>query len=260
MSGRGGSAVLHPPPLREETSSGSTEEQQSTASSGNERYSREDPPYRTHANTRDRPLISKAMAKVTKKQAILEELFGSSPSVVRTKGKPATGVAKTRANSATTVKKIGVRVVNNRLQIMDSLPSAAIKERVEARYWEKLRHQQDIAGKVEAVLMPYYTVGSVTKEEYKAIMRKIVPRLCHKTGDDKSTTIKSLVDIFVKRYRANKGHKRELVIPRYAGRPVTRDRPVPPPAASSTPGARTMARVRNDVRQHPPATTVTASI
>lgn len=118
------------------------------------------------------------MAKTRGSQATLEALFGSSPPTEHTKAEPATENLESKT-------KVGVRIIDDRLQIQDSLPNPTIKKQVEARFMEKLQRQKDTAKEVEAILMPYYIQQSVTKEEYKAIFWRIVPRLSRKTGENK---------------------------------------------------------------------------
>ncbi|XP_046483809.2 PHD and ring finger domains 1 isoform X2 [Neodiprion pinetum] len=153
------------------------------------------PPGNTNKNT-----PSKTANKPADKKDAFDVLFGSSP---------AKGLGKTRARKVlekdkrkkSTNPKVGVRMDENQLQILDDLPSSA----VEMQFLKKLNRQERVVEEVKLVLKPHYTKKHVTKEEYKDIMRKAVPKICHnKTGEINPKKIGLLVEAYVKKCRMNK--------------------------------------------------------
>ncbi|XP_046746596.1 uncharacterized protein LOC124411499 isoform X2 [Diprion similis] len=154
------------------------------------------PPSNTNKNT-----PSKTANKPAEKKDAFDVLFGSSPAVK--------GLGKTRARKVlekdkrkkSTNPKVGVRMDENQLQILDDLPSSA----VEMQFLKKLNRQERVVEEVKLVLKPHYTKKHVTKEEYKDIMRKAVPKICHnKTGEINPKKIGQLVEAYVKKCRMNK--------------------------------------------------------
>lgn len=104
---------------------------------------------------------------------------------------------------AATNPKVGVRMDENQLQILDDLPSSAVemqvkdkvrrfaskrlfllshvslnaKSRPSLQFLKKLNRQERVVEEVKLVLKPHYTKKHITKEEYKDIMRKAVPKV-----------------------------------------------------------------------------------
>lgn len=194
--------------------------------------------------------------KAKKRQATIEALFGSSPTSRPTQETP---VEKDRAREEDGTncpkKKIRVRMIGDQLQLLDKLPSPVIEEQMRTKFFEKFGRQERIAKEAESALLPHYAKKRVTKEEYKAIMRKIVPQLCRKYGDKNANIIKRLVQIHVQRCCANKG---EFPTPPWA-KTVRRDRPVPPPPVSLTPGVRTTVSARCSASRRSSVTISTTS-
>ncbi|RWS23631.1 PHD and RING finger domain-containing protein 1-like protein [Leptotrombidium deliense] len=113
--------------------------------------------------------------------------------------------------SSTTVKLGDVAVA-------DDVPSSAVellvKEKVcllivyscnynlFVQYLKKLNRQERVVEEVKLVLKPYYQRREVTKDEYKEILRKSVPKICHsKTGEINPVKIKQLVEEYIKRVK-----------------------------------------------------------
>jgi len=66
---------------------------------------------------------------------------------------------------------------------------------------------------VKLVLKPYYKSRQLSKEDYKEILRKSVPKVCHsKTGEINPSKIKQLVEGYVRKYihSAKAGHSRHV--------------------------------------------------
>ncbi|CAK1541956.1 unnamed protein product [Leptosia nina] len=106
--------------------------------------------------------------------------------------------------------QIGVKVDEENLKILDELPSSAVEMQVKSKFLKKLNRQERVVEEVKLVLKPHYNKKHVTKEEYKHILRRAVPKICHnKTGEINPAKIQSLVEAYVKKFRK----KRKLGLP-----------------------------------------------
>ncbi|EZA62404.1 PHD and RING finger domain-containing protein [Ooceraea biroi] len=146
--------------------------------------------------------------KVTKsaeKKDAFDALFGSILPPVKTATKNRNKkVAKEKPKKSTN-PKVGVRMDENQLQILDDLPSSAVEMQVKDKFLKKLNRQERVVEEVKLVLKPHYTKKHVTKEEYKDIMRKAVPKICHnKTGEINPKKIAHLIEAYVRKCRNNK--------------------------------------------------------
>lgn len=94
----------------------------------------------------------------------------------------------------------------DQLKILDDVPSSAVEMQVKYKYLKKLNRQERVVEEVKIVLKPHYNKKHVTKEQYKDILRKSVPKICHnKAGEINPTKIQQLIEAYVKKYRiANK--------------------------------------------------------
>ncbi|XP_057324063.1 uncharacterized protein LOC130666806 [Microplitis mediator] len=149
---------------------------------------------------------SKNNRSMTDKKDIFDSLFDSSPIVklnsnkLRNINKKSPDKRKKMGNS-----KIGVRMDENQLQILDDLPSSAVEMQVKDKFLKKLNRQERVVEEVKLVLKPHYTKKHINKDEYKDIMRKAVPKICHnKSGEINPKKIAHLVEAYVKRCRNNK--------------------------------------------------------
>ncbi|XP_060801312.1 PHD and RING finger domain-containing protein 1 isoform X2 [Amyelois transitella] len=108
--------------------------------------------------------------------------------------------------------QVGVKIDEDNLKILDELPSSAVemqvksKVRVRGSFLKKLNRQERVVEEVKLVLKPHYNKKHVSKEEYKDILRRAVPKICHnKSGEINPTKIQALVEAYVKKFR--KKHK-----------------------------------------------------
>ncbi|RWS15594.1 PHD and RING finger domain-containing protein 1-like protein [Dinothrombium tinctorium] len=86
--------------------------------------------------------------------------------------------------------------------VVDDVPSSAVELLVKEKYLKKLNRQERVVEEVKLVLKPFYQRREVTKEEYKEILRKSVPKICHsKTGEINPVKIKQLVEEYIKRMK-----------------------------------------------------------
>ncbi|XP_050348273.1 PHD and RING finger domain-containing protein 1 isoform X2 [Nymphalis io] len=102
--------------------------------------------------------------------------------------------------------QVGVKIDEENLKILDDLPSSAVEMQVKSKFLKKLNRQERVVEEVKLVLKPHYIKKRVTKEEYKDILRRAVPKICHnKSGEINPTKIQALVEAYVKKFR--KKHK-----------------------------------------------------
>ncbi|KAG5684984.1 hypothetical protein PVAND_014187 [Polypedilum vanderplanki] len=135
-----------------------------------------DDDYRDDEAPVDEPRVkNKTTTEKESSSNILDELFGSSS--------PPASVDK---NKSTSIKKSS----------SSNDPS---------KYLTKLKRQERVIEEVKLVIKPYYSKRMINKEQYKEIMRKAVPKICHnKTGEINPVKIKYLIDSYVKMYTHKK--------------------------------------------------------
>ncbi|CAG4928640.1 unnamed protein product [Colias eurytheme] len=98
--------------------------------------------------------------------------------------------------------QVGVKIDEDNLKILDDLPSSAVEMQVKSKFLKKLNRQERVVEEVKLVLKPHYNKKHITKDEYKQIMRRAVPKICHnKTGEINPAKIQSLVEAYVKKFR-----------------------------------------------------------
>uniref|UniRef100_A0A336LMZ6 CSON005998 protein n=1 Tax=Culicoides sonorensis TaxID=179676 RepID=A0A336LMZ6_CULSO len=84
----------------------------------------------------------------------------------------------------------------------DEVPSSAVELQVKDKLLRKLNRQERVIEEVKLVIKPHYNKKRITKEEYKEIMRKAVPKICHsRTGEINPVKIQALVEAYVKKVR-----------------------------------------------------------
>jgi hypothetical protein len=75
----------------------------------------------------------------------------------------------------------------------------------------KLQRQNHVIELVKTALKPHYAAGKITKAEYKEIMRKAVPKICHsKSGNVETSRIQSYIDVYVTRVIQSRKHTANL--------------------------------------------------
>ncbi|XP_041980354.1 PHD and RING finger domain-containing protein 1 [Aricia agestis] len=91
-------------------------------------------------------------------------------------------------------------------KMLDELPGSAVALQVKNKFLKKLNRQERVVEEVKLVLKPHYNRRRVSKDDYKEILRRCVPKICHnKTGEINPTKIQALVEAYVKKFR--KKHK-----------------------------------------------------
>ncbi|CRK99004.1 CLUMA_CG011960, isoform A [Clunio marinus] len=91
----------------------------------------------------------------------------------------------------------------------DEIPNSAVDLINKDRFLKKSLRIERVAEEVKLVLKPHYNKKYITKEEYKEILRKAVPKICHnKTGEINIQKIHALVEAYIKkvRYKRKAGH------------------------------------------------------
>ncbi|XP_062594501.1 PHD and RING finger domain-containing protein 1-like isoform X2 [Saccostrea cucullata] len=86
----------------------------------------------------------------------------------------------------------------------DEIPSSAVELTNKEKYLRKLHLQERVVDEVKTALKPFYSAKKVNKEQYKEILRRAVPKVCHsKSGDINPVKIRALVDAYVAKFNRN---------------------------------------------------------
>jgi len=93
------------------------------------------------------------------------------------------------------------------LYIEDGVPSSAVDLRRREKVLAKFNYQVQVEEEVKNALRPYYSKRKITKDEYKDIMRKCVPKVCKKKAEFKPEKIKAFVDTCVTKVLASKSKR-----------------------------------------------------
>ncbi|XP_022256711.1 uncharacterized protein LOC106472430 [Limulus polyphemus] len=99
-------------------------------------------------------------------------------------------------------KGVMMKMDETQLKILDELPSSAVEMQVKEKFLKKLNRQERVVEEVKLAVKPYYNRKEITKDEYKEILRKSVPKICHnKSGEINPVKIKALVEGYVKKFK-----------------------------------------------------------
>lgn len=95
-----------------------------------------------------------------------------------------------------------VKVIDDKLKIIDEVPSSAVEMQVKDKFLKKVQRQERIVEEIKLVLKPVYNNRKISKEAYKEILRKTVPKVCHsRYGEINPSKIEKLVSGYVKKYQ-----------------------------------------------------------
>merc|ERR1712029_1304200 len=98
-------------------------------------------------------------------------------------------------------KIVKAKMVDDKLKIIGDVPTSAVEMAVKEKFLKKVQRQERIVEEIKTVLNPHYNRKRITKEDYKDILRKCVPKVCHsKKGDINPTKIQKLVKGYVRKY------------------------------------------------------------
>lgn len=87
----------------------------------------------------------------------------------------------------------------------DDMPSSAVQLNQQEKYLQKLNRQERVVEEVKIALKPHYHKRVVDKEQYKDVLRRAVPKICHsKNGEINPIKIRALVDAYVKKMKRRK--------------------------------------------------------
>uniref|UniRef100_A0A914VP81 PHD and RING finger domain-containing protein 1 n=1 Tax=Plectus sambesii TaxID=2011161 RepID=A0A914VP81_9BILA len=88
----------------------------------------------------------------------------------------------------------------------DSLPASAVEMNKREKLLAKFNYQVRVEEEVKLALRPYYGKKRITKDDYKEIMRKTVPKICKKKGQINPAKIKSFVETYVQKILSTRKH------------------------------------------------------
>jgi hypothetical protein len=84
----------------------------------------------------------------------------------------------------------------------DDVPSSAVQLNQQEKYLQKLNRQERVIEEVKVALRPFYQDRSIDKEQYKDVLRRAVPKICHsKNGEINPIKIRALVAAYVKKMK-----------------------------------------------------------
>jgi len=99
-------------------------------------------------------------------------------------------------------KHVKMKIVDDKLKIIDDVPTSAVEMAVKEKFLRKVQRQERIVEEIKLLLKPHYNRKRINKEDYKEILRKCVPKVCHsKKGDINPTKIQKLVKGYVRKYK-----------------------------------------------------------
>lgn len=95
-----------------------------------------------------------------------------------------------------------LRSANNENNGEDDVPSSAVQLNQQEKYLQKLNRQERVIEEVKVALRPFYQNRSIDKEQYKDVLRRAVPKICHsKNGEINPIKIRALVGAYVKKMK-----------------------------------------------------------
>ncbi|CAG2107181.1 unnamed protein product [Medioppia subpectinata] len=119
--------------------------------------------------------------------------------------------AHSQSNQSSLQKRLNALTGAQSSAIAD--PKKQMSGQTTANFIKKLNRQERVIEEVKLVLKPHYQKRSITKDEYKDILRKSVPKICHsRSGEINPRKIKSLVEGYIKRYKYLK--KKSKILPK----------------------------------------------
>jgi len=100
---------------------------------------------------------------------------------------------------------VNMKVIDDKLKIIDEVPSSAVEMAVKDKFLKKVQRQERIVEEVKLVLKPAYNNRQISKEAYKEILRKTVPKVCHsRYGEINPSKIAKLVQGYIKKHEHSK--------------------------------------------------------
>jgi len=97
---------------------------------------------------------------------------------------------------------VNMRMIDDKLKVVDEVPSSAVEMAVKDKFLKKVQRQERIVEEIKLVLKPVYNNRKISKEAYKEIMRKTVPKICHsRHGEINPSKIEKFVMGYIKKYQ-----------------------------------------------------------
>ncbi|XP_058813494.1 NKAP family protein CG6066-like isoform X2 [Topomyia yanbarensis] len=86
------------------------------------------------------------------------------------------------------------------MEMLDDMPSSAVDLQIKEKLIAKLQRQDRIIEEVKHFLKPHFNKKRLNKDEYKDIMKKSVPKICHsRSGEINPVKIQNLITAYVKK-------------------------------------------------------------
>ena len=73
-------------------------------------------------------------------------------------------------------KNVQMRM-EDKLKIVDDVPTSAVEMAVKEKFLKKVQRQERIVEEIKFILKPFYNRKRISKQSYKDIMRKCVPKV-----------------------------------------------------------------------------------
>ncbi|CAG0918121.1 unnamed protein product [Notodromas monacha] len=93
---------------------------------------------------------------------------------------------------------------NGNSRILEDLPSSAVDMQIKDKFFEKVQRQNRAAEEVKLALKPHYSARRISKEAYKAILGKCVPKITKNKKPINPIKVQQLVDMYVTREAKNR--------------------------------------------------------
>ncbi|KAK7081264.1 Splicing factor, arginine serine-rich [Halocaridina rubra] len=84
----------------------------------------------------------------------------------------------------------------------EDIPNSAVDLQVKEKFLKKVQRQERVVEEVKLSLKPFYNKKTISKDDYKEIMRKCVQKVCHnKSGEINPTKIRGLVQGYIRKVK-----------------------------------------------------------
>ncbi|XP_055523961.1 uncharacterized protein LOC129717806 [Wyeomyia smithii] len=86
------------------------------------------------------------------------------------------------------------------MEMLDDIPNSAVDLQIKEKLIQKLQRQDRIVEEVKHFLKPHFNKKRINKDEYKDIMKKSIPKICHsRSGEINPLKIQNLITAYVKK-------------------------------------------------------------
>ncbi|XP_062562495.1 PHD and RING finger domain-containing protein 1-like [Armigeres subalbatus] len=102
------------------------------------------------------------------------------------------------------------------MEMLDEMPNSAVDLQIKEKLIQKLQRQERIIEEVKHFLKPHFNKKRINKDEYKDIMKKSVPKICHsRSGEINPVKVQNLIAAYVKKAIAKRriaGHSGNAIV------------------------------------------------